>query len=143
MAGESRYRAGNVDDAARLALLHLRRDRLDQRHRRAQVDGEDLLYLRLGELIVRRAVEDAGVVDEDVDLAEGGDELGDAREIRQVIDDLARILVQREDAETALLEELGGRLADALRGAGDEDCLQVSPGMVKPAPLRSRISSSS
>jgi len=74
---------------------------------------------------VRRAVENAGVVDEDVDLAERGDELRDAGEVREVVDDLARLLVQRKDAEAALLEECGRRLADALRGAGDQYRVQT------------------
>jgi hypothetical protein len=36
--------------------------------RRRQVDGEDLVPLRLGEFLDRRDVLDAGVVDDDVDL---------------------------------------------------------------------------
>src|SRR5678816_1214113 len=92
---------------------------------------------------MRRAVEDAGVVDQHVDFAQRGDEFRDAGEIGEVVDDVARFLVQREDAEAALLEERGCRFADALRGAGDEDGLQARPGMLKPAPLRSRINSSS
>jgi hypothetical protein len=65
--------------------------------------------------------EDAGVVDQHVDFAERGDEFSGCRRDREVVDDVARFLVQREDAEAALLEERGSRFADALRGAGDED----------------------
>ena len=142
MAGEGGDRA-DVHDAPGFPLLHLRRNRLDERHRRAQVDGEDLLHLRFRELVVRRAVEHAGVVDEDVDLAERSDELRDAGEVSQVVDDVARLLVEREDAKAVLLEERRGRLADALRGAGDEDRLQTRPGMLKPLARSSLISVSS
>jgi len=92
---------------------------------------------------VRRAVKNAGVVDQDVDLAQRGDQLRNSGEIGEVVDDFARLLVQREDAEAALLEERGCRLADALRGAGDEDGLQARPGIVKPLARSSLIKVSS
>ena len=99
--------------------------------------------LRFRELVVGRAVEDAGVVDEDVDLAERSDQLRDAGQVSQVVDDVAGLLVQRENSEPALLEQRRGRLADALRGAGDENSLQTRPGMLKPLARSSLINVSS
>jgi len=55
--------------------------------------------MRLGEGVVGIAVQDAGVVDQDVDLAERSDELRDAGQVPQVEDDLARVLVEGQDAE--------------------------------------------
>src|SRR4026207_255597 len=92
---------------------------------------------------MRRGGEGAGVVDQDVDLAQRRDQLWDAGEIGEVVDDVARFLVQREDAEAALLEERGCRFADALRGAGGEDCLQATPAMKKPLARNSVIRVSS
>jgi hypothetical protein len=82
---------------------------------------------------VRRAVEDAGVVDQDIDLAQRCDQLGDSGEISQVVDDVARLLVERQDAEPVLPEQRGSRGADALRGAGDEDCSQTKRRNFRPA----------
>jgi hypothetical protein len=92
------------------------------------------------------AVEDARVVDQDVDLAERRDERRDAGEVLEIVADAAgdRLPVQPVDPEAGLLEQAGGRGADALRRAGDEDRLQsFRPGMVKPAALSSVISSCS
>ena len=65
-------RRGDVDDASELARLHLRHHRFDQVECGEQVDREDCVPFVVGKLLDRRDVLDAGVVDDDVDLAELG-----------------------------------------------------------------------
>ena len=63
-------RGGDVDDAPPFAALHLGHHGADGVERRGQVDGDDRVPLGDRESLDRLHVLDAGVVDEDVDLAE-------------------------------------------------------------------------
>ena len=61
---------GRVDDAAPAARLHARHGGADGVEGGGQIDGDDLVPLLDRELLDRRDVLDAGIVDEDVDGAE-------------------------------------------------------------------------
>ena len=131
---------GEVDDPAGAARDHLLGHRADQLDRRFQVDAQDALALFLGVVVDGNRVLHAGVVDQDVDLAERIDQLRNAGEVGKVVLDLA-FEVQAQDAESRFRQGVGGGAADAARGAGDQRGFHASPGMVKPAALSSLISS--
>jgi hypothetical protein len=118
------------------------RESLDQGDRRFQVHPQDARALRVGVLADGDGVLHAGVVDEDVDLAERVDQRRDAPQVGQVVGDLA-LQVQLQDAYAGLLQRGGARLADAARGAGDERGDHASPGMEKPLCFNSVINCSS
>ena len=71
---ESVDRRGHHDRAAAL-LHHVRQHRLRGLPDAGEVDGDHVVPLLVGELVGGRQREDAGVGDEDVDLAELGDAL--------------------------------------------------------------------
>ena len=78
---------GDVDDSAELALDHAGRQRLNQRDRGQHVRFdplEDILALDLVERLVRRA---AVVVDQNVGVRAGGDQLRARRRIVQIAGD--------------------------------------------------------
>ena len=68
--GDQPVHRRDVDDAAPVALLHLRQHRLDRVEVRRQVDRDHRVPALVRKLLDRRGVLDAGVVDEDVDRAE-------------------------------------------------------------------------
>jgi hypothetical protein len=75
--GEPGVDRAHVDDGAgRLAGLdlldHAARDRLPDQERALQVHPQDLVEIGLGEVEELGAVDDAGIVDEDVDVAAEG-----------------------------------------------------------------------
>src|SRR5205807_1879053 len=144
---------GDVDDlakhlAALLALLlcglaQVGGGRTDDAEGHHGVDVEHRLEVLVGHLVDRRVERIAGVVDDDVDLAEGVDRLGHelvgrarlgqvAGEHRRLTADLgARLLgdvsveVVDEDLRAVLHEQLRRRPADAARRAGDDRRLAV------------------
>ena len=131
---------GQVDDLAAAALLdHLLGAGLQHEQKALDIDGIDAPVALAGDLDNRREVEDAGVVDQDVEAAEmryGG---GDRRVDRSLFGDVeldpegvrpegggdglgARFVQVGDDDLRAFLHvALRDGLADAARGAGD-DC---------------------
>ena len=65
----------------------------------------------------------AGVVDQDVNLAERLDQLGNAGEVGQVVLDFA-LQIQPKDPQSGFRQGLGDGAADAARRAGDQRGLQ-------------------
>ena len=135
-------RRADVDDAPPLALLHAGHRRARGVEGRGEVDGDDGVPLLDRELLDRRHVLDAGVVDQDVDRAEvalglgdhvgdlvvaqhvGGIE-GDARAQRlDLRDRLLVVLLGAEavddDIGAVLGERHGDAVADARGRAGDD-----------------------
>ena len=86
--GGEGMRRGGRDDAAPAAPLHAGHRRPDGVEGGRQVDGDDLVPLLGRELLDRRHVLDAGIVDEDVDRPEGclglPDHAGDLVRLRHV-----------------------------------------------------------
>ena len=69
----------HVDDRAAAGRRHLARDRLADEERALEVDVDDGVPVGLGDVEELGGAKDAGVVDEDVDAAEGGDAGGERR----------------------------------------------------------------
>ena len=96
----------HVDDAAAAALLvHLAQRRPRGEERAVEMDGEQLLPFRELEILERRHDLDAGIADEHVDPAEGGDRLGhagfDLCLARHVHGDADRVLRRRAPSAAA------------------------------------------
>ena len=152
MPGEGGDR-GDVDDAAgSCAGASAARPRRSAPPAPRRLTVRISLLVRLGNRAVRIAVEHAGVVDQDVDLAEQLDQRGDAGEVRAGRRRRARrrlragnVLVQREDAQAALAEAPSRSPADAARGAGDQrrSSRRPGPGIEKPVAFSSVIKVSS
>ena len=122
-----------------MALLdHLLGARLQHEQEALDIDRKDAAVALAGDLDDRREIEDAGVVDQDVEAAEMRHSGGDGRVDRLLLRDveldaegvrpefgregLRALLVQvRDDDLRAFLDvALRNRLADAARRAGDD-----------------------
>ena len=132
----------HVDDAAPAPLLHLRRDQTNHADRREQLLLKVVMQDLVGELLERRGARGAGVVDQDVDLAEafhrlviGARDIGRDPDVRDHADDLAvgllleggdrlleRSLAARDDGNIGAGggKALRHRKADTLAAAGDD-----------------------
>src|ERR1043166_2730123 len=131
-----------VDDLSRTPrLLEMAHDALRGKEYPFQIQIHDRVVLLLGHVPEIVALLDAGVVDEDVDLAEGFQPLIDeaigATDARQISFDDGRFCVGRfdecasflrafivpmiidDDVRTAPSQALGDRLSDSLAAAGD------------------------
>ena len=76
--GEFLVHGADVDDLARrLAALQMPDEGLRDEERALEVGVQDEVVVVLGDVPERGVFFDAGVVDEDVDLAEAGDAVGD------------------------------------------------------------------
>src|SRR2546428_3228716 len=132
---------GDVHDHAAAPGDHLARDALQAEEDALAVDPHDAVPVLFGEIHDVGAARDAGVVDEDIDLAEGVDGLADhpvdALEVADVgpegqalaaerADGVGRRLggplleVDRYDVRAALRQGQRRRAADAARGTGDD-----------------------
>ena len=65
----------DIDDATPTPLLHARQGRVDGVKGAVERDGNDAGEIRCIELIDGRDLLNAGIVDEDIDMAELGDDL--------------------------------------------------------------------
>ena len=145
---------GDVDDAAVLLLQHRRHHRLAADEGPVEIDAQHLApFLEVG--FPHRLVDagDAGIVDEDVDLAERLQRLVtrllDRGEIRHV--DLEgryrradflrglfrkrQVVIPDRDLRARCDEALGDRAAKALRAAGDDGAAAVQIDLVHVVPL--------
>ena len=109
-----------VDDPAGLARDHLLRQRTNQLDRRFEIHGEDAPSRFLGVAVDGDRSLHAGVIDEDVDLAERLGHSWDAGDVGKVVDDIARLAIEADDVTVGLAQRLGSGAADAARRAGDE-----------------------
>ena len=140
-----RYQAvggGDVDDAAKLLLLHLRPDGFGEVEGGGEVDGDDGIPLILGEVFQRGYVLDAGIVDKDVYgteriqrfLGEGADGVGlqhvgggedvfDPELVGHALGNLGAVGLQavKDDVVARLGKYFGHTKANAAGAAGDED----------------------
>ena len=114
----------HVDDAAPAPLLHLRRDQADQADRGEQLVLEILLHDLVGQLLERAVARGAGVVDDDVDLAErlhhlvvGALDVGRGADVGLHADHLLPFAL-RLDGVDRLVERLAGARQDGDVGAG-------------------------
>jgi hypothetical protein len=147
--GDEALDTAHVDDAAPAALDHLRRHGAADQERAGEVGGHHLLPFRLAELQRRLANVDAGVVDQDVDVAERGDGLLHHRRHRSVIGDvgfdgerpvailrahtvrrglrLGVVPAGEDDVGPGAGERAGHRFAQPLAAAGDERHAAIQP----------------
>ena len=118
---------GDVDDAAIAVLQHFRHDRAASQIRTDEIDINDAppdIRLQLPELAV--AAGDAGVVDEDVDLAvprDGGLRGGAHRSIIGEFDDIAGNRAQRGQTGLRRIERLRVDIPEHYGRAGGEHAL--------------------
>ena len=98
----------HVHDHAVPALEHAREQVLDRQERRARIGGERLLPIRQVEGHDRGHRDVQGVVDEDVDLAEGGRRL---RDHRHHLVDHAQVALDEPGLTSGRLDRVGDVLA--------------------------------
>ena len=124
---------GDVDDAPAALGAHVRQDRLGHPDDAEDVDVDDLLVLRDGELLGGACGADAGVVDQDVHPAEPRDHVldrgghggvaGDVevqeRQARRA-GDAGCVAARPDHLEPGVDQAEGGLLADARGGARHE-----------------------
>ena len=126
---------GNIDDAAELGAPHAGHEALDQHHRRAERDGDDVIELLDRRLFQRIGAFGAGIVDQIADREFGGDVVRDLARRRQIgevdraemqilVLELRRRALQRHHRHTAIEQRGGNGFADAGTGARHHCCIR-------------------
>ena len=139
---------GDIDDAPGTAAHHVAQDAAGQDEHRGQVDGDDVVPLFVLHAHEQIVVGNAGIVDQDVDLAESllrflaefghcGAVAEIARQHEHAAAELAGesvelILVgaRNRDGRALCVQRLGDRPADAAGGAGDQRAFALRSNIV-------------